>query len=152
MNRTADSRFQSPDLHQLVRSFAELFQEGVAEVSAMGREERNRETVWEENKNPGTLLLNETCLPRYSNPFVGSVVFFSRPTSKLTILLSMGKPLRVIAEIYGHNGRFIKRLFDRKIEPGLTEITGLGIRPRKGAFVVLLNSVEGMKYYRIKDH
>ena len=149
MNRTAGFTPCSPDLSHLVHVIAELFQDGVAEVSASGMLEQNTGTGWEEKENPGSVFVHETGIPLRTNPFEGSVVAFDRNASKLTILISLGKPMRVIAEIYGPNGRFVKCLFDRRIERGLTEITGVGRRKRNETFVVLLNSGEGIRSFRI---
>jgi hypothetical protein len=57
--------------------------------------------------------------------------------------------MRVVGELYGSDGHFVKRLFDRPFVQGLTEITDLSSKLSKGMQVVLLNSNEGMKYFRI---
>jgi len=79
------------------------------------------------------------------------MIAFDKAASKLTILLSLLKPLRVVADIYSKDGRFIKRLFDMRMERGLTEIISLGYRMGKEAFVVLLNSGDGIMSFKIKN-
>jgi hypothetical protein len=150
MNNTTSSTFFSPDLNHLSVTLAELYQEGVAEISACMEVDRKLETLWDEDKNPAAEIFPEAGFPCRNNPFDATMVAFNRSSSKLTMLLSLLKPLVVVAEIYDPYGRFVKRLFNEKIGRGLTELVCLGCRQRKGPFILLLSSSEGMRSFRIK--
>lgn len=151
MKKTAHSRSYSPGVNPMVSTIAQLYQDGVAE----GRIHYLRGTTlgedWEEQVLPGSVIKPEVGFPSRTNPFEGTIIAFDKSMSKLTILLGLGKPVRVVAELYSFKGKFIKRLFDKKMEQGLTEIICLGCGRQKDPFVVVLNSGEGMKAFRVRN-
>jgi hypothetical protein len=151
MNKTTGSTYYSPDLNHLAVTMVELYQEGVEEICACSEEVEEKEQVWDEEKNPDAPIFPEAGFPCRTNPFDATMVAYIRSSSKLTILLSLSKPLVVVAESYDAHGRFIKRLFNNKIGRGLTEIVCLGCRQRKGPFMILLSSSEGMRSFRIRN-
>jgi hypothetical protein len=150
MNKTTGSTNYSPDLNHLAVTMVELYQEGVAEICACNDEVREKEQIWDEEKNPDASIFPEAGFPCRTNPFDATMIAYNRSSSKLTILLSLSKPLVVVAESYDAYGRFIKRLFNKRIGRGLTEIVCLGCRQRKGPFMILLSSSEGMRSFRIR--
>jgi hypothetical protein len=150
MNKTAGSKSCFPDLSHLSGTIAELYQGGVDEICAIHIKEKVPVSIWDEDKNPDAAIYPEAGFPCRTNPFDATMVAFDESASKLTILLSLSKPLLVIAELYGPDGRFIKRLFNKRMERGLTEIIGRGRRQQKRIFMILLHSSEGMRSFRIQ--
>lgn len=149
MNNKTGTRHCQPDLSHLSRTIAELSFEGARETLAIGK--WNWEPVREriELRRKGVEHYKDTNIPIRSNPFEGTLVLFDRAASRLTILLNLSKSLRVVAELYRMDGSYIKRLFDRQIPMGSSEIIGLGCRHRKGEFVITLHSCDGTKNFKI---
>jgi hypothetical protein len=152
MKKTSGSSSYSKDLSHLSITIAELFQQGVAEISACSGVENEMLPELNLEEHPDSYLFPEVGFPCRSNPFDATLIAFDRKASKLTFLLSLTRPLMVVAEIYGLDGRFIKRLFIKKIGRGLTEVVGLGCWQLKGTFVILLQSYEGMRSFRITQN
>ncbi|MBK7030604.1 MAG: hypothetical protein IPH45_15985 [Bacteroidales bacterium] len=150
MNQTTESRSSLPGLSNLVHTIAELYQDGVQDTYAPGR------TNWDPFlerlllEAQGVVYVPGTGIPCKLNPFDGTLVLYDRTLSRLKILLSLPKPLRVVGELYRTDGVFIKRLFDREIGKGASEIVGIGCKRRRGEFMLMLNSPEGMRSFRIK--
>jgi len=150
MDKATDSTsYYSRDLSHLSVTIAELYQEGVPEISACCRDDEDLGPDWDLEENPDSYIFPEAGFPCRTNPFDATLIAFEWRASKLTFLLSLAKPLLVVAEIYGTDGRFIKRLFIKKIGRGLTEIVGLGCWQLKETFVLVLHSYEGMRSFRI---
>jgi len=152
MSNNTGTRHCLPDLSHLSRTIAELSMEGVRETLAVGK--RSWEPVKEriELRRRGVEHYKDTNIPIRNNPFEGTLVMFDRAASRLTILLNLSRSQRVVAELYRRDGSYIKRLFDRYIPQGASEIIGLGCRHRKGEFVITLHSFDGTKNFKISRH
>ena len=79
------------------------------------------------------------------------MVAYDEILSRFTIMLSLNKSLRVVAELYSREGIFIKCMFDRHIQHGLTEISGFAKGVSLNGFVVMFSSSEGMKSFKINE-
>jgi hypothetical protein len=78
-----------------------------------------------------------------------SSVIYDKNSHKLSISLCLYKSLRVVAEIYELNGHLLARFFDRNLEKGRLVIDQFVNSFTSGILVVLLNSSEGRKYFKI---
>ncbi len=78
-----------------------------------------------------------------------SMVIYDKNSHKLSISLCLYKSLRVVAEIYEMNGHMLTRFFDRNLEKGRLVIDQFVSSFTSGILVVLLNSSEGRKYFKI---
>jgi hypothetical protein len=78
-----------------------------------------------------------------------SMVLYDKNSHKLSISLCLYKSLRVVAEIYEMNGHLLTRFFDRNLGKGRLVIDQFVNSFSSGILVVLLNSSEGRKYFKI---
>jgi hypothetical protein len=151
MNQTTDSKSCLPGLSHLVQTVAELFHDDVQDRFAPGKGDWNPVVERLILEAQGVVYYPDTAIPSKLNPFDGTLVFYDRPASRLTILLTLQRSLRVVGELYRTDGVFIKRLFDRQIVKGSSEIVGIGCMKTRGEFIFLLHSSEGMRSFRIRE-
>jgi hypothetical protein len=148
MAKAGTPRSTSPELKNLSHTVAELFSDRNTEMADMDPQVANKS-----RKIGEYIIANEVDdFPFRPNPFMGSVVAYDKAASRLSILLSLASAKRVVIELYDEERRFIKRIFDRKVEKGLTEIIRLASGMPRGEFVVVLNCDDGIKSFRISLH
>ena len=150
MNHITGTRTLSTDLRQFTRTIAELYHESTPEVLA--KTKSNWDPVREkiQRRRQGVEYFEDSSSRCRTNPFDGSLVLYEIMSSRLTVLLHLSKPLRVIAEIYTVEGTFLKRIFDRQICHGATEIISIGSQQFFGEYVMVLHSCEGIISFRIR--
>ncbi|NVO19180.1 MAG: hypothetical protein HXX13_05735 [Bacteroidetes bacterium] len=138
-------------LWQLTNTLVEIYDQGIDEIIASRDDEPVHRSVYNILDEVDEFRLPEHRITGRTHPFDATMISFDRSSLKLTFLISLVKPMRVIGEVYGEDGKFTKHLFDKVLKRGLTEITGVGCKNQHGAFVILLHSNEGMKSFRIRD-
>lgn len=151
MSRSNNTLSSASNLRRLVRTVAELYRDDIQDTLAAVHHEDRSYTFFDARKPGQSQGLQEACYPHRNNPFDGSMVAYDEILSRFTIMLSLTKPLRVVAELYSREGLFIKCMFDRHIQLGLTEITGFAKGANLNGFVVMFSSSEGMKSFKIND-
>jgi len=150
MNPITGTRTIQTDLRHFTHTIAELFHECTPEVLAVSKS--NWDPVRERihTRRQGVEYSEDPSLRCRANPFDGSLVLFEIASSRLSVLLHLSKPLRVIAEIYTVEGTFLKRIFDKKIGLGATDIISIGSQQFIGEYIMVLHSCEGIKSFRVR--
>jgi len=150
MNPTTPARTNYTDLSHFTRTMAELYNEGTPEVLAKTKSNWDPERERIQRRHQGLEYSEDLSNRCRTNPFDGSLVVYEIASSRLSVLLHFSKTLRVIAEIYTVEGTFLKRIFDRKIRHGATDIISIGSQQFFGEYVMVLHSCEGIKSFRIR--
>ncbi|MBK7212648.1 MAG: hypothetical protein IPH88_04990 [Bacteroidales bacterium] len=150
MSRTNHTLSSASNLRRLVRTVAELYRDDIQDTLAVSHEAHSY-TFFDARQPGQSQGLQEACYPHRNNPFDGSMVAYDEVLSRFTIMLSLAKSLRVVAELYSREGVFIKCMFDRHIQLGLTEISGFAKGVSLKGFIVMFSSSEGMKSFKINE-
>jgi hypothetical protein len=150
MKRIPASVAHPYDYSRIVHTLAELYSDQSNESTIL-RSERSLPDIRHRAKKRPTMasLISVMRITSPFNPFAESLVSYDPNAHRMTFLISLSNTMREVGELYGSDGHFIKRLFDREFVKGLTEFIDVSSKLNSGTQAVLLNSNEGMRYFRI---